>query len=467
MGKSTSARMVVLRLKDVGYHCWEHKGIHKLLFEEWRSVANILKDRKERGILFVDDAHNHLFEINNLIDLLSTDENFHLKILVTSTRNHWYPRIKTPNMFLKGKDFILKKLEEVEVEGLLSLVESHAELQPLIENSFSGFSRTERKRRLVAKCESDTFVCLKNIFASEQFDDIVLREYAELDKNLQNIYRLVSAMESAGVNVHRQLVIRLLGISSQAVSASLVNLVDIIHEYTISEREGIYGWRGRHPVITDIIAKYKMSDEAEYFKLFELVIDNIIPTYDVEIRTIKQLCSFDVGISRFPDKHMRNKLLRKMISKAPGERVPRHRLIRYLIDVNELEKAETEIRLFENDFKTDGPLERFKIVLLLARAEKASGILSEDRIAILEMAREKAVKAIDRYKNNKNILKTYCDVGLEIYKKTNDSSVFDDSMQQLRDAEKRIGDPEITNSLIQFERQYSYLQSQISEDVDG
>ena len=141
MGKSTSARMVVLRLKDVGYHCWEHKGIHKLLFEEWRSVANILKDRKERGILFVDDAHNHLFEINNLIDLLSTDENFHLKILVTSTRNHWYPRIKTPNMFLKGKDFILKKLEEVEVEGLLSLVESHAELQPLIENSFSGFSR--------------------------------------------------------------------------------------------------------------------------------------------------------------------------------------------------------------------------------------------------------------------------------------------------------------------------------------
>ncbi|WP_292759745.1 SIR2 family NAD-dependent protein deacylase [Methylophaga sp. UBA2689] len=467
MGKSTSARMVVLRLKDVGYHCWEHKGIHKLLFEEWRSVANILKDRKERGILFVDDAHNHLFEINNLIDLLSTDENFHLKILVTSTRNHWYPRIKTPNMFLKGKDFILKKLEEVEVEGLLSLVESHAELQPLIENSFSGFSRTERKRRLVAKCESDTFVCLKNIFASEQFDDIVLREYAELDENLQNIYRLVSAMESAGVNVHRQLVIRLLGISSQAVSASLVNLVDIIHEYTISEREGIYGWRGRHPVITDIIAKYKMSDEAEYFKLFELVIDNIIPTYDVEIRTIKQLCSFDVGISRFPDKHMRNKLLRKMISKAPGERVPRHRLIRYLIDVNELEKAETEIRLFENDFRTDGPLERFKIVLLLARAEKASGILSEDRIAILEMAREKAVKAIDRYKNNKNILKTYCDVGLEIYKKTNDSSVFDDSMQQLRDAEKRIGDPEITNSLIQFERQYSYLQSQISEDVDG
>lgn len=466
MGKSTSARKVMLRLKECGYHSWEHKGIHKLLFEEWRSVAKSLKERKEMGVLFIDDAHNHLFEINSLIDLLSTDDIFNLKIILTSARNHWYPRIKTPNMFLKGKEFILKRLDEVEVEGLLSLVESHPDLQPLVENSFSGFSRTERKRRLVAKCESDTFVCLKNIFASEQFDDIVLREYAELDDNLQNIYKLVSAMESAGVNVHRQLVIRLLGISAEAVAASLVNLVDIIHEYTISDREGIYGWRGRHPVITDIIAKYKMSDEKEYYRLFEMVIDNIIPTYDVEIRTIKQLCSFDDGISRFPDKHMRNKLLRKMISKAPGERVPRHRLIRYLIDVNELEKAETEIRLFENDFGADGPLERFKIILLMARADRAKGLLSEDRLAILEMARDKAIRAIERYRNNKNILKTYCDVGLEVFKKTQDSSAFEDAISKLRDAEIRLGDPEITSALIYFERQFSHIQSQSSEEVE-
>jgi hypothetical protein len=38
---------------------------------------------------------------------------------------------------------------------------------------------------------------------------------------------------------------------------------------------------------------------------------------------------------------------------------------------------------------------------LLARAERIAQILEEDRIAILEMAREKAVKAVDRYKNNK------------------------------------------------------------------
>ena len=208
-----------------------------------------------------------------------------------------------------------------------------------------------------------------------------------------------------------------------------------------------------------------MTDEKEFYQLFETVIDNIIPTYDIEIRTIKQLCSFDSGISRFSDKHLRNKLLRKMISKVPGERIPRHRLIRYLIDINQLEKAETEIRLFENDFKTEGPVERFKIILLLARAERTPGILEEDRIAILEMARVKSVKAIERYKTNKNILKTYCDVGIEIYRKTQDPNTFDDAVAKLKEAEVRIGDPEITTSLIIFERQFSRLQSDMSDEL--
>ena len=120
-----------------------------------------------------------------------------------------------------------------------------------------------------------------------------------------------------------------------------------------------------------------------------------------------------------------------MISKVPGERVPRHRLIRNLIDINQLEKADTEIRLFENDFKADGPVHRYKIMLLLSRAEKTPGILEEDRLAILEKARSLAVNAVDRYKDNKDLLRTYCDVGLEFFKKEKDISVFDNAMDKL------------------------------------
>lgn len=453
-GKTTLARQVVAGFNNK-HCCWEHKSDHMLLSEQWRGVARYLNENNEKGLLFIDDAHAHLFEINKLIDLLASEDLRSLKVLLASPRNQWNPRIKTPNIFKRGKQFILSKLDSVEIEKLLTLVDASSDLQPLVESSFAGFSRSERKRRLSAKCESDTFVCLKNIFASEKFDDIVLREFAELDDELREIYRLVSAMESAGINVHRQLIIRLLGIPAQNVAASLANMVDIIHEYTISEREGIYGWKGRHTVITDIITKYKMTDQKEFYNLFETVIDNLIPTYDIEIRTIIQLCAFESGISRIPDKHLRNKLLRKMISKAPGERVPRHRLIRNLIDINELEKAETEIRLYEHDFKLDAPVQRYKIILMLARAEQTSGILDEDRRAILDMARELAVSAIDKYKDNKDILRTYCDVGIEHFKRTGEMHIFDDAMDKLREAEKRIGDPDITNLIARYERRVS------------
>jgi len=307
-GKSTLARQVVTRFYENSYHCWEHKGEHTMLPDRWRDVAKYLNNNNEKGLLFIDDAHLHLFEINNLIDLLASDGLRSLKILLAAARNQWNPRIKTPNLFKLGKNFILRKLDNVEIDKLLTLVDFSPDLQPLVESSFSGFSRTERKRRLVAKCESDTFVCLKNIFASEKFDDIVLREFADLNEELREVYRIVAAMESAGINVHRQLVVRLLGIPATDIAASLARMIDIIHEYTVSDREGIYGWRGRHPVITDIITKYKMTDEKEFYRLFEDVIDNLVPTYDIEIRTIKQLCAFQSGISRLPDKHLRNRL---------------------------------------------------------------------------------------------------------------------------------------------------------------
>lgn len=328
----------------------------------------------------------------------------------------------------------------------------------MVENSFAGFSRAERKRRLEVKCESETFVCLKNIFASEKFDDIVLREFAELNDELREIYRLVAAMESSGIKVHRQMIIRLLGIPAENINASLAQLTDIINEYTVSEREGIYGWKGRHPVIMEIITKYKMTNFSEFYDLFERVIDNLVPTYDIEVRTIKQLCAFDSGISRIPDKHLRNKLLRKMISKVPGERIPRHRLIRYLIDINELDKAETEIRLYEHDFRVDGPIQRFKIILLLARSERTPGILDEDRKAILEMAREQSINSVDRFPDNKDILRTYCDVGIEYFRQTGEMLVFDDAMEKLRLAEGRVGDPDITNIIARYERRISGIE---------
>src|SRR5579862_5314930 len=344
VGKTTAARQALQLLRQEGFLCWEHITDNKLNYGAWTNLAGHLQSISKNGVLLIDEVHSNLQELNELVDQLVGHSLTNLRLIVISSRNLWNPRVKSPNVYKHGKDFLLSQLNSQEIERLLNLVDAKTEIRVLVEPIFSGFSRYERRRRLVIRCESETFACLKNIFASEKFDDIILREYATLPAAAQEAYRHVAAMESAGVRVHRQLVIRLLGIAAASIGALLQDLTDIVSEYTINEKEGIYGWRGRHPVIVAIVSKYKFNEPSSFGELISKVIDNISPTYEIEVRTIRELCNLDTGIPSIADKSLQNRLLRKMVSAVPGERVPRHRLIRNLVNMGEFEKADSEIR---------------------------------------------------------------------------------------------------------------------------
>lgn len=452
LGKTTSARQVLLQMQKKGFFCWEHKGDFEFPSDEWIKIARSINKYGSQGILFIDEAHSHLHGINRLFDTLASERIFDLKILLVSTKNHWNPRIKSSAFFKFGKEFSIGKLRNIEIDLLLNLIDSNPDINALVGETFSGFSRYEKRRRLIERCESETFVCLKNIFSSEKFDDILLREYALLDAQHQDIYRIVAAMESSGIRVHRQLVIRLLGIPAASISAALNNLTDIITEYAINEKEGIYGWKGRHSVIVNIITQYKYYDIDSIIELFDKVIDSISPTFDIEVRSIRELCNIETGLQKIGNKEIQNRLLRKMMSIAPAERVPRHRLIRNLLEMGEFEKSDSEIRIFEKDFGRDAPVTRYKIKVLISRALDTTGILSEDRMAILNQAKESALAAISRYPENRTILSVYCDVGIAIYRQSNDYSTYDDAIQILKQAESRVGDPEISKIIQSYER---------------
>lgn len=452
VGKTTAARQAVLAMMRKGVHGWEHAGDHTLKVDEWLRVANWLKNKGDVGVLLVDGAHHHLHQFNELVDGLVQDDNAHLKLIAVSTRNHWLPRVKSANIFKYGSPFGLSRLSPEEIGRLLVLLDSSPQIKALVEEGFSGFNQVERRRRLEVRCEKDMFVCMKNIFANDNFDNIVLQEFADLDPTLGDIYRNVAALETAGVRVHRQLVIRLLGLSAARIEAILDNLDEIVTEYTIDEKIGIYGWRCRHQVVSGIVTKYKFNDLDTTIKLFDDVIDNISPTYDVEIRSLRELCNVETGIARIPDKNVQNRLLRKMMSNAPGERVPRHRLIRNLIDQGYFEKAETEIRLFNRDFGSDGPVHRYKILLLIERAVKTHRILEEDRVAILEQAHELAVAGATRYSLNKSVLSAYAELGIVYYKRTGSHQYYDEAVAHLENDEEKLADPQITQIIRRYSR---------------
>lgn len=459
VGKTTAARQVLHQLSQKGYSTWEHKIDLPLNHRRWRDVAKLLADKGRKGVLFVDEAHAELQEVNDLADALDAERFGSLKILLVSPKHQWQPRVKAPALYRAAAEHHLSRVTNKEIDRLLDLLESNREVRNLVESAFVGFNRAERRRRLTERCEADMFVCLRHIFSSESFDDILLREYAALDQVPRDIYREVTAMESAGVRVHRQLVMRLLNIPATSIPDVLGRLTDIITEETVDEREGIFAWRGRHKVISDIIASHKYHGSQERRRLFNNIIEALNPTYDIEIRTMKELCNVDSGIASLPNKDDQNELLRKMISIAPAERVPRHRLMKNLIVQQAYELADTEIRLFQKEFGLDGPATRYKIDLQVERAVNSPGLMEEDRVVLLDRARQYAVSAVSRFRFNKAVIISYCELGLAQERLTGDASVFEAAIAELKAAETRIGDPDISKAVARLERVFSRQRS--------
>ena len=327
VGKTTAARQVAIQAEAIGWLCWEHKSDFALPVDEWVSAAEKLQASDLDGLLTIDDAHFHVPEINRLVDSLASKGLIRLRLLLTSGRAQWQFRTKSAFLTKAGSEHQLSKLNSQEIDRLIMLVSGANEIRPLVEATFSGFSLQEKRRRLVDRCEADAFVCLRNIFATEKFDDIILREYAQLGTADQEIYRLVAAMQHAGVRVHRQLVIRLTNIAADMVQSALNNLVDVITEYDVSTRFGVFGWKVRHGVIASIIAKYKFADPAAMLELFERVIANISPTYEIEKHTINEICNVDTGLPSIADKDVQNRLLRTLGRVDKGDSQEREYLI--------------------------------------------------------------------------------------------------------------------------------------------
>jgi len=443
VGKTTAVRMALSRLTARDVECWEHKTDFSFEPEQWSKVNDELIKRKKTGVLFVDDSHLFLRELNRLIELLSAKDTWALRLILVSSRPHWNPRLKSAELFKNREEYELSRLSVTEINGLLDLLDSSRDVRELVEDTFLGFSRPQRLERLKERCDADMFVCMKNIFGFQGIDTIILEEFASLHVDLQDIYRVVAGMQAIGAKVHRELVRRLTGLEADHVSRVIDDLNGIIEEYTVSERDGIYGWRVRHPLIASILSSYKYSDQDDLYDLFDRVVTTINPAYRFEAQSINDMCDLETGITRITDRQRQNILLRRMISNAPNLRVPRHRLIHNLIVLGKFDVAEGEIRIFERELSTDGPVLRYKIRLKLGIAKHTDGIQNEDRAALVSEASALALKCLERFPDDKNMYRVYLETGVDWYRYTGKSQLFEDAMLAAAAAQERLLDPEL------------------------
>ena len=454
VGKTTFARQLGLGLVATRFAVWEHKPEFPFQHRPWLQVEKQLRDKGEKGFLILDECTHFLRQTNLLIDSLSEIDEPALRIIMTANSAQWAPRLKSHNIFRNGVEIRLSKLAASEIHSLLNLIDHNVSVANLVHEKFKSLHRDRQFNELRRKASADMFVCLKNIFATESLDTILLREYDQLSEEYQDYYRHVSALEAIGTKVHRQLLIRMRSIPPEKIGAVLNGLTDIVDEYDINDRQGIYGWRTRHMVIARKISEYKFSDVPELIRLFETVIGHLNPTVPLEMRTIRDICDVEYGIGRIGDREVRKNLYSQLIEVAPGERIPWHRLIRELLQERNLDETEYTIREAEEAAGSDAPIDRYRVRLLVVRARHTEGISNEDRTALLRKAYELAQNNIERHRWDKFSYYTLCDVACALIQHGESSYLLEEAIALSQEAVDQILDPDMGQRIEEYARSY-------------
>lgn len=458
VGKTTLARQLMV---DLGQGCdaaWEHNNAFAFQAAYWIEYEQRLRGMGHTAILLVDDCTDVLSQVGQLSDHLGRTTEPALKLILTATTGKWQQRSKSRYLFSHGQAYQLSRLTRPDLDGLLELTAATPQIRELVEPRFLSLPRGEQLRILQDRCSADMYVCMKNIFASEDLDFILLREFGDLREDAQDIYRHVAALEALGARVHRQLIMRMLGIEAGGLAGILQELTGVVSEFDVSLRSGLYGWETRHKVIATVIARYKYAQQGELDALFERFIDSINPSVRLEVESLKALCTEEFGIDRLSSPERQVELLARVVRLLPGESIPRHRLIRHLIDQDRLDEATSALHDAQSTIRSNPVLSRYEVLILLRRADLTAGLMEEDRIAVLLDAEGKAKQNMQRYSADMQTFRIYGDVAVALARRKAGSEFLEAAIESMRNAEHAILDPDFAEMRRRLETELRQVQ---------
>ena len=244
-GKSTLLRRLALDLSQEGQLCLylrengriDHAGLNQL----WSVID-------ERLILFVDQAADHLSDLERLIRD-SRHSKAQVTVIVTASHPEWNTVCEPLDAFLETENrFDLPpRISDSEVDALLAKLEQHRSLGVL-----AGRSLAERRAAFREHAERHVLVALYEATQGEPFEQIILKEYRGLQPpEAQRLYLAVALLHRFGVAVRAMLIHRAFDISHQDFRQRFFRPL----EQVIFEDNDHLGprYRTRHPVIADIL----------------------------------------------------------------------------------------------------------------------------------------------------------------------------------------------------------------------
>jgi hypothetical protein len=451
VGKSTLARRLINSLADRGYAAYEHKPEFPLSAELWTTVGEQSAAQDTNSVLLVQAASKELAAINALVRSLDSLNNESLQVILTSHTAQWQARSRSSRLITDGRTVELTTLEPPDISALVDLCADNAAITRLLRPEIRGMTRWQQRDAIQRGCRSDMFVALKYCFPGEDIDQIVLSEYASLGSISADVYKYVALIESAYGIPSRQLILECLGLSWENIADILRATTGIIKQTLTHRKDAIYSWTTRHPVIADIITKYKFYDQGQLFEALDLLISHMNAALLLDRQMIPNLCDSSSGIiARLEDPELRLQLYERLTQMSTNA-VPWHRIIGIWMSQDELDNAAQALSDAERAVGEDSVIHRYKVLLKIRRAKRMQEALSTtDHVAILFRAWADSLEGANKWPDNKYMFISISDVAIDIAKATGSPTKLSEAYEIVSDAYDRILDEDLlrTRSLL-------------------
>jgi len=441
VGKTTAARRVMSQLHAVGHPVYEHVDEFPLSWEQWGDVARGLQRAGKRAFLLVDDAFRHLTGINRLANQLADEKLDSLGVVLTAHSAAWSQRSKSGVLTRLGTETKLQRLDEGEIDSLVQLIRSNDDIRSLLDPVSQNMTRDQQIQLVKNKSAADMFVALKYLFATSGLDQIVLAEFAGLEDDVQEIYKVAALLEATYASAPRQVVLEVLDLAWSDIATILNRTKGVLHQKEVNRRDGLYVWRTRHPVIAQVISRFKYSDDAELYFILRKVIDALNSSMLLDRQIVPNLCDSEWGIGRIRDLDRQVRLLEMLCEKSMN-RVPWHRLIGLWLGAD-LTMAESTIRRALAAVGYDSPIARYEVRLKLAKAQELKALGTNDYITLILEAEDAAKQAIEKWPESKYCYRSLADVGEALHAATGSSRILEESIEAINVAYDQILDDQL------------------------
>lgn len=386
---------------------------------DFEKIYNIYRMTKERIFVFIDNAADHINEIDHLLNE-AKNEKMPLTLFSVERTNEWNTECERIESLVTDF-YTLPYLNDNEIKELLEKLEKYDCLGYL-----KNLKLEERIKELQEKTGRQLLVALHEATHGKPFVQILVDEYKKIKPQLaQSIYLSVCVLNRLKVPVRAGLVSRVFGVSFTEFKNKFYAPLD--HVVNVKEWKSIrdYVYFARHPYIAEIVFEQILTNQKERYDEYIKLLSNLNLSYNTDRAAFRQLIKGKKLKELFSD-YQNVKAIFKIASDiSPDDPYLYHQWGIYEIHQGNLDRAESFlIKAKKLDIK-DNTIIHSLANLILKRSQIEKSKVKKNKYA--EQAEKLTIKLLDNPATRKyafhTLISIYMDELKNMFDEDNSSEI--------------------------------------------